>query len=208
MMETYDEHWRVGNVGGKLVLADKYSDFVFGNVGKASMTEFDGEIKAGSIDELSIDDSKYAEYRFENIGKLTMGNVFDDDYKIEVLGSLAVRSSKYTEYRVEKLAKAFDIQESFDDDVQLNEVAADFSLIKIDGKYTEMTLAIAEGARFELNVDMQYGKVKYPQDRVAIQKYMEKNNRLEVVGNVGTKDADGSFSTLKLAGFDNTLTWN
>lgn len=207
-LETYDDHWRLGNVGGKLVLADKYSDFVFGNLNTANMTLFDGEIKAGVINELTIDDTKYAEYRLDNVGKLTMGNVFDDDFKIAVLGSLTARSSKYTEYRVEKLTKSFEIQESFDDDVQLSEVAADFSLIQLDGKYTEMTLDIAEGARFELNVDMQYGKVKYPQERVAIQKYLEKNNRLEVVGNVGTKAADGSFSSLKLAGFDNTLTWN
>lgn len=207
-METYDEHWKMGNVGGKLVLQDKYSDFIFGNINSVKLTIFDGEFRAGNVDEMTVEDTKYSEYRLENVGKLSMGNVFDDDYRIEVLGSLDVKNSKYTEYRVDKVEKAFDIKESFDDTVQLGQVASNFDLINIDGKYTELTLEIAEGARFELKVNMQYGSVHYPENRVEIQKRMEKNERIEVVGNVGPKVTEGTFSTITFGGFDNTFTWN
>lgn len=207
-METYDEHWKMGNVGGKLVLQDKYSDFLFGNINSIDLMIFDGEFKAGNVEKMMVKDTKYSEYHLGNIGELSMENVFDDDYSVERVGHLSIKNSKYTEYKVEKVDKSFDIKESFDDSVVLEEVASDFELINIDGKYTELTLEIAEGARFELNVNMQYGSIHYPEDRVDIRKHTEKDERIEVVGNVGPQATTTKAATITFGGFDNTFTWN
>ncbi len=206
-LQTYDEHWQVGDIAGKLTLEDKYSDFKFGNLGKVSMMVFDGEFTAEEVGEMEIRDTKYSEYKIKAVGSLKLGNVFDDDYRIEALGSLDAKDSKYTEYRVEKLGQVFNLSQSFDDTVELNNVASNFNSINIAGKYTEMTVNIAEGARFQLDVDMKYGEVHYPENRVEMLKYVEKDNQTIVQANIGEKQTGAEFNSLKMRGFDNTLTW-
>jgi hypothetical protein len=206
-LETYDEEWRMGDIGGRLTLNDKYSEFKFGNVGSAKIQVFDGQLEMQNVGELSIEDTKYTEYKLASVEKLQLGNVFDDSYDIVSLGSAEIQDSKYTEYEIDNLAKALSIGQSFDDAIKLGKVAAGFHLIQFDGKYTEIEMAIAEGARFEFSVDQQYGDVNYPETRVKTRKHVEKNNRLEIVADVGGEQATGEVNSVKVTGFDNTVTW-
>ncbi|MCF8243776.1 MAG: hypothetical protein K9J37_02330 [Saprospiraceae bacterium] len=206
-LETYDDNWQVGNVGGRLKLEDKYSAFKFGNIGGASMVFFDAVFIAEEVGDVEIRDTKYSEVKLTKVGNLKLGNVFDDDYRIKVAGSIEAKDSKYTEYRVGKLGKQFTISQSFDDTVELESVAADFNQIGIVGKYTELALSIAEGAQFQLDVDMKYGKISYPESRLEISKHQELNSQTTIKGTVGTAQTGGQMNSLKMTGFDNTLTW-
>ncbi len=206
-LQTYDEHWQVGSVGGQLTLDDKYSDFKFANIGGASMMLFDAEFTAEEVGNMEIRDTKYSAYKITTAGSLKLGNVFDDEYRVQVAGRIEAEDSKYTEYRVGKLGKQFTLRQSFDDTVELEGVAADFNQIGIDGKYTELTLSIAEGAQFKFEVDMKYGKVNYPDRRVETRKHLEKDSQITIEGNVGAAQTGGQVNSLKLSGFDNTLEW-
>ncbi len=204
-LETYDDQWRMGNVGGKLMLNDKYSEFKFGNIGGAVLQVFDGQLVAETVDYLDIRDTKYSEYKLTAVSNLRLGNVFDDKFEIGELGKLEASDSKYTEYEVGKLGKVFDLKLSFDDAVQVGQVAADFNLIHMDGKYSNMELVIANDASFEFVVDMKYGKVNYPKSRVNNLKHEARNEQLNIMGNVGQQQA--TTNSLKITGFDNTLEW-
>lgn len=206
-LETYDDDWRLGNVAGNLRLNDKYSTFKFGDVGTADIVIYDGEIDAENVGGLSIGDTKYTEYKITAVGSLKLGEVFDDNFKIGSLEAAEIRSSKYTEYQVEKLGKSFNIGQSYDDAVHLVQVATGFSLIQLDGKYTELEMAVAAGAQFEFSVDQQYGKVSYPESKVETRKYIEKNNRLELVANAGGGQSGSSANAVKITGYDNQITW-
>ncbi len=204
---TYNDKWQVGNVGGQLKLEDKYSEFQFGNIGGASMVFFDATFIAEEVGDVEIRDTKYSEVKLAKVGRLKLGQVFDDDYRVKVAGSIEVEDSKYTEYRVGKLGKQFTIAQSFDDTVELESVAADFNKIGIDGKYTELAVSIAEGAQFQMDVDMKYGKISYPESRLEISKHLELNNQTTLRGSVGAAQTGGQVNGLKLTGFDNTLNW-
>ncbi|MCC6725684.1 MAG: hypothetical protein IT258_14340 [Saprospiraceae bacterium] len=207
MLETYDEEWRTGNIGGKLRLDDKYSEFEFGNLGNADIKVFDGRIEAQAAGDVVVNDSKYTEYKFNSVASLKLGNVFDDDFEIGEASQIEALDSKYTEYRVDKLGKAFVLGQSFDDAIKINQVLASFNQISVDAKYTELEMSIAEGTKFEFSVNMKYGKVNYPENRVDIRKHVEKNSDLELVANVGGEQTGTPFNTVKVSGFDNTVTW-
>lgn len=204
-LETYDDQWRMGGVGGKLMINDKYSEFKFGNIGSAVIQVFDGQLVAETVDYLDIKDTKYTEYKLTAVSNLRLGNVFDDKFEIGELGKLEASDSKYTEYEVGKLGKVFDLKQSFDDAVQVGQVAADFNLIHMDGKYSNMELVIANDASFEFVVDMKYGKVDYPKNRVNISKHEQRNELFSIMGSVGQQQA--TTNSLKITGFDNTLEW-
>lgn len=203
-LKTYDEHWKMGNVSGALTLDDKYSDFVFGNIGNAKMVVYDAEFKAEQVGDLEITDSKYSEYKLSSVGDMKLRSIFDDDYRIGSAKSVVVTDSKYSEFRIQQLEKQFRIEHSFDDAVVLEQVSAGFSQIGFDGKYTELKLKIAEGANFGFDFNQKYGNVKYPEKQVKTQFYVDKNGEITIKGSVGN---EGSENLLKVTGFDNTVVW-
>jgi len=204
---TFDENWEVGNVGGKLTLNDKYSEFKFGNIGQAVMVVFDADFKMGDIKDLNIRDSKYSSYKINKVGKMELVAVFDDDYEVQEVKHLNAQNTKYSEYRIGNLGSHFALMQSFEDAVRLDKVSAEVGYIFMEAKYSKLDMDIAEGAQFEFLVDMQYGKVDFPERRVEIRKHEENNNRLSIVGRVGPVLSGSEVKTVKIRGFQNTVTW-
>jgi|GEM_PF-4372748 len=97
--------------------------------------------------------------------------------------------------------------QSFEDAVRLDKVSAEVGYIFMEAKYSKLDMDIAEGAQFEFLVDMQYGKVDFPERRVEIRKHEENNNRLSIVGRVGPVLSGSEVKTVKIRGFQNTVTW-
>lgn len=201
-LETYDDNWQVGDIAGKLTLNDKYSEFSLNNVGAADVVVFDGKLAARRVGELNLRDTKYTQYSLDEVGKLDITSVFDDDIKVIAAGQVTASDSKYTEYRVGKLKKQFYLSQSFDDNIRLDEVAADFNMVSVDGKYTELDIHIAEGANYQVSADMKYGDFDYPQNRLTVRVEREKNSSYELSAYGGTETTGEQASRLTVKGFD------
>ena len=206
-LQTYDEKWQVGNVGGKLTLDDKYSEFKFEDIGEVEMSVFDADFVMENVGKMEILDTKYSKYKLENIALLKISSSFDDDFKIKAAEHAGTGDSKYSEYHIGHISKNFSIGQSFDDMVVLEEVAANFEHIGFDGKYTEMTLNIAEGGQFKFSINMKYGKANYPGGKVTVLKEIEKDGQTIIEGYVGAEPNELTVNKLSISGFDNTLNW-
>lgn len=204
-LTTYDENWQLGNVGGRLKMDDKYSEFKFGDIGKAQLMIFDAAFKAENVGQLDINDSKYTEFKLRNVGEMNLTNVFDDSYQVEEVNRLVIGDSKYTEYRIGRLGKYLQFGQSFDDEIRIEAVAADFDYIQLEGKYTELDMDLAEDAKFELSVEMQYGEVDYQSQQMEVRKHEEKNSRTSIVAYKGGQPSSENFNSIKISGFDNDV---
>jgi hypothetical protein len=167
VLDTYDDTWKTGNIGGQLSLIDKYSEF-----------------KIAALADLNISES------------------YDDQFTVQEIGSLSATGSKYTEYHFERLTKKMSITESFDDKIRANEVSGDFSSVSLNGKYTEVTLDFAENARYALTVDLTYGKLDYPKNKVDVKILKEKDSKKYLSGMVG----GGSDKMVNISGYDHEVT--
>ncbi len=203
-IQTFDDKWKAGRIMGEFKFNDKYSEFEFESLSEAEGSIFDGEIKANSIGKLFLKDSKYSKYKIGELNELRTTSSFDDKMEMEKAKSIVVDDSKYSEYDVEYLSHSFNIGESFDDNVHLGRVAADFKRIHLNGKYAKMEFQIEDGAQFAVDVDLQHGKFDHPEFDVRIHK--EYSNKLEIKGYVGSEKKTPE-NILSIKGFDNSVYW-
>jgi hypothetical protein len=206
-LETYDDKWKVGDVGANLEIDDKYSEFRFGNLEAVKLHLYDANFEAMKIKDISIEDTKYSEYKIKRAKSFQLRESFDDEFDIEILEGLNAFRSKYSEYKIGTLISTFSLTDSFDDAAKLYQVAADFNNIFLDGKYTELDVNIDESAEFKVSVEMEYGKFDYPEKKVDVRIYKEKDSQLLVEGFVGPEQRTPPFDVLSVRGFDNTLIW-
>ena len=202
-IQTFDDKWKVGHIKGDFNFNDKYSEFEFETFNNAEGSMFDGEIIAKSGNELMLNSSKYSKYKIDELVSLRSKIAFDDFVEIEKINTISAADSKYSEYRIEDLSDSFS-SKSFDDEIKIDHVAAGFSNVSLNGKYTTMDFLIDSGAEFIVEVNMQYGKFDHPDFDVRIHK--EINNEIQIKGYVGA-EKDSNTNRLSIRGFDNTVYW-
>ena len=203
-IQSFDDKWKAGRVTGDFKFNGKYSEFEFETLSKAEGSNFDGEIKANSIDKLTLKSSKYSKYKIDELGELIGYAIFDDDYEIGNVESIEVSDSKYSSYKIEGLKDAFTSENAFDDNIRIDEISTNFEKIYMQGKYTKMDFHIETNAQFEVDVDLQHGKIEHPDFDVRIHK--EVHNKIELQGHVGPEKSNNP-KKLTIKGFDNTIYW-
>ncbi len=205
-LATYDDKVKVGTVTGKLTLSDKYSEFEMSGFGDANLDVYNTKFTVEKGGDLNLNDSKYTKFKIKELGSLNWRDSYDDDVEIEQIKVLTVGKSKYTEYRVGALGQFFSIGESYNDKVTLDEVAANFKSITLDGKYTELSMNIVEGGEFAVSAKMKYGKFDYPERLLNIQMQKEKDSDILITGYVG-REQKASENTISITGYDCTVYW-
>lgn len=200
--ETYDDNFKIGNITGILALEDKYSEFKMGSFKTGKLEFHDVDFEATSAEGVEIK-SKYSEFKFTNVGAIEFESSFDDNLKAEEVNVFSA-DSKYSEFVFQTIKESATIATSFDDKLEIANLGANFQLLKIDGKYTDLDVDIAAGAPFHLNVDMTYGKVHFDEDSFETQIWKEKEaSRKEIVGK--SKGATEESGKIMISGFDNTI---
>lgn len=199
--KTYDDNFELGNLT-TIELEDKYSEFEMGNFQTGKFEFHDADLRAGNAETVEIK-SKYSKFIFENVGAIEFENSFDDDLKAATVTTLSA-NSKYSEFAIKWIKESASIAPSFDDQLKISGLDADFKTIKIDGKYTKMDVDFSPGTPFHLNVDMTYGKVHFDEDSFETQVWKEKDSsKKEIVGK--SKNATDASGKIVVLGFDNTI---
>lgn len=201
---TFDDKWEIGQIKGPFKFHDKYSEFYIGEFTQMEGTIFDGKVEASIGQSLKLNDSKYSSYRIKELKDLSGHIIFDDDFRIDQIEQVNITNSKYTSFEVGILKYTCNLAQSFDDHIELKQVAASMQNIFLNGKYTKMALNIEEGAQFMVEVNTQYGHFNHPDFDIRVRK--ENHNKLELSGFVGP-EMDNTDKKLTIKGFDNTVNW-
>jgi len=199
--DTYDDNYEMGNVAGILVLEDKYSEFFIGNIKTGKFEFHDGELITGNADAMEIK-SKYTTFKFENVGSIDFESSYDDDLKAKQVGSLTA-NSKYSSFDLNTVDKEVRIAPSHDDDLEIERLGANFEKLELDGKYTNFDVDLEENAKYHLNVNMNYGSVKFDEANFETTIWKEKGATKEVVGK--SKGATDTNGKIIIKGHDNSV---
>lgn len=199
--DTYDDNIVWQTIKGELTLTDKYSEFRIGRFNSARMDIYDSEITSDGGNEMLIK-SKYTQFKFKEVGQLSFENSYDDKVLVERLGSLSA-TSKYTEYEIQKLRNKLYLR-SYDDELRIGEFSGPFEGIDFEGKYTDLFVNLVDNAEFQLEANLTYGHINYPEGRFESEIYKEKNDRLELKGK--TKGAGDSSPKIAIVSYDGKIT--
>ncbi|MBL7828195.1 MAG: hypothetical protein JNJ57_16305 [Saprospiraceae bacterium] len=203
-LECFDDNYKIGAVSGQLTINDKYSEFRFsGNWGTANCQFYDSEVEALNADRVTITSSKYSEFEFQELNSLHFDESFDDAVKIAKVGALSAANTKYTEYNIGGLWKSLTFNESFDDDINVQTVGATFEGMVFHGKYTDVTLPIPASVKYEVNAEMKYGKLVYPDSELESSYYKEKGETVSIKGKL--KGAGVNAPKIEITSFDGDI---
>ena len=104
-----------------------------------------------------------------------------DSYQIGHITNF-VSMSGYTSYNIEQVDKKIDLETRYGS-CKINYVPENFESIKIDSKYTDITIGIDPDASYHLKGEAEYAKIHYPEGgRVS---FISENNEMSVSGFVG-----------------------
>lgn len=199
--ESYDDNITIGKIG-KIKGEAKYSDFDFGPSVNLNFDFYDCNLTGGDTGSVN-GKSKYTEIELGNAGNIYLNSSYDDKFSFDEIDSFECTDSKYTDYNFETVNSSFKLL-SYDDNVKIGEMAADFTEIKIEGKYGDFRIGIPESAQCQLLIDMKYGSVDYPEGLFERKTYIKDNSKLFV--DAKTRNSSGKpASVIDISGHDNKL---
>jgi hypothetical protein len=158
------------------------------------MDLYDSNLTMEGGEDLQIK-SKYSNIEIESLDDLQFELSYDDKVEVETLGSL-IATSKYTEFTVGTLRRQLRLS-SYDDEVNIREIAGPLDGITFEGKYTDLSLNLAAGLDYHLEVNSKYSRFSYPDDRVSYQVFKEKDDELEFQGKTQGAGADSPKISIK-----------
>ena len=191
------------DVAGKFNMDIGYGNAIVGNTGDASVTIKYGKFKLKSGEDIDISskyskiyidraadiksETKYDHYNLGDIRELRNAGKYDH-FDIESLERIDIQT-KYTDINIDALHKSASMSMSYGG-VRIEKLAADFSSLDLEGRYTDFKISPASGAAYQLEATARYGKIRYP-DGMDVRREIDKSNTHEVKGSVGGNGGAG-----------------
>lgn len=201
--DSYDNELKIGAVKGEVVLVDKYSNGTMGRFTRARMDIYDCDLVMEGGEDLQLK-SKYSGYKIKHLNSLVFETSYDDDLDIETLGSLKA-DAKYSEFTIHQLNGGIELV-GYDSDLSVKMLGPNFKDIKLDGKYLEANFTFPNASKYRLSANMTYGKIDYPESAFEKQVHIEKNNTLEIKGQI--KGASEESPLITVLGYDTKVKLN
>ena len=188
----------VKEVKGKL----KYSKlFMKGNANTINMAVFQAKINVEKVTDFDVEGS-YTKFKVESIENLTATSSFQNTYTIGSVG-VVKGSSKYTSFDIGTLKSELNLK-TFQGSIDVKEVKDAFKKLDINSKYTPIDLNFSPNSTYNINAEMTYTALDYPENLIQIQERLKENNRTTLKG-VFNADNNKEPSMVSVVSFQGKL---
>jgi len=134
-------------------------------------------------------ESKYDTYSLGTIGDFTNNGKYDN---IEIASVRNLNTfSKYSNFVIENVKNSaiFELQHG---GVRIDRLEKGFSKVRINSKYTDFKIFIAQGASYEVDIETTYASIYYP-DALNVTYEMSKSSNHTLEGYMGNKGSGGKI---------------
>ncbi len=160
ILDSYDDKLffpKIASIKGSA----KYTDLNIGDVDFAELNLYDCELRAQDCESLKLT-GKYSGIVLEKVNIFEYPESYDNTVKANFVGEFS-SDSKYTEFEFGHVAGMIDLS-TYDDKLIVDQMDADFYSIKVNGKYTDVSINLNGKAKFFLDVNFKYTKYELPED--------------------------------------------
>jgi len=153
----------------KLGNSDNLIDVKFG---KARVNWIKGAVLSLKYSEMDLDyagslrlDSKFSDLDAEKIIAL---NVVFEGGKLNMENSSSVESkAKFSDIKIQRIEQSLDLDIQYGN-CDVNEMPADFTLVKIRNRYGDVSVGLSENARYDLDADLKFCDLDYPSGKAKL----------------------------------------
>lgn len=154
-LTSYEDKIQIGSLD-ELTVNIKYSSLEVLKLQNLKVDQaYELDAKLPSIGRAEFLNTKYSNYLIGTADELKINQSYEDDIYIESIDRFLL-DGKYAKIKILKLNESCWVK-GYEVDVKLENVAADFGEIRVEGKYMDLIFAIATSSKYQLNA-----KVKYP----------------------------------------------
>lgn len=158
-VNSYEDHYTLGDIRQQIVITDKYSKFYLQNIGNARLNLYETDLELQRGKELAID-CKYGTIHAGNLTRIELNESYETDLIIESLDELLVRNDKYGNYEIGSLRKSLRLK-GYETSLDVKQVSPQLSEVSIDSKYDRMRLGFPPELRYVLDAELKYGSLAY-----------------------------------------------
>ncbi len=157
--EGYETKYRTIDLGS-IVGNYKYCQFDMIEVELLKLTCYETQVESKSVQQLDLNNSKYSNYHIDDVDNLSITESYEDEYSFRSVKNVAAPNSKYCKFNIETLQGNYGLN-AYECRVNINAISGSSGSIKIDGKYLNISLGLAD-LHYKLAANLQYGKLYYP----------------------------------------------
>ena len=202
ILEVHDGDFDAKKGGNLSITNTKYSKYRIAEVANLVIEgSHDDKFEISKVTDFEVDITKYTEFEIDNLsGKFKVRDSHDDKFVVGSLKDLMVNQSKYTEFEISHLSGQVNLLDSHDDKLDVREVGASFKGLKLNGKYTKVNMDIPSSVKYEIDAEMKYGGIEYPESAFESNYYKEKDSILAIRGKI--KGAGANAPKIEVRGHD------
>lgn len=215
-MEVKYGNLKMDEVGQELSLMLGYGNANIGTTKMVSMEVKYATIELGNTGDVNAV-TKYSKITFNDAADLSLTTKYDN-YDIGTIKSFRNEgkydhfhikeaehidaNSKYTDYKVQYLhdVAEFDLEYG---GATIYKVGRQFSMIDLEGRYTDYKIMVEKGANYELELEGDYAGIRYP-SAMQVVNHSEDGHEKEVRGYIGSQKkgstikADLAYGSIKI----------
>jgi len=199
-LQIYDKYGDVfiGNVSGKADIWIKYGSLQANEL--SGYVSLDMGYSKGTIEQLGYADLnvKYSTLNVDRVSTLRLESkysTFDvgtadtllseskyNTLRVESVGFLGL-VERHTDFRLNELSDLGKVNMEYGN-FKLDLLSPEFSILAIEGEYTDISIGVDRTASYDLELSTRYGDLSYP-SKVAIRQKIKDNASEKIMGSVG-----------------------
>ncbi|MEM9897120.1 MAG: hypothetical protein AAF789_12195 [Bacteroidota bacterium] len=163
----------------------------FGKGSIAAVRDGNMELKYSSLELLSATtlelEQGFSNIELGDIGDLELESKYGE-VEIEKVKDLK-GEAHFSGFQIENLTSSLDLECSYLNDFEIEELSSDFKFIKLEGKFTSLELHVPENINSEIEVEMSFGTFRYDDDIETDFNYKVKESNKSIYrGKIGKGD--------------------
>lgn len=133
--------------------------------------------------------SKYSKLKIDKVSTIAGESAYDG-YSIQNMDNFVI-TGKYSDYDINQVSKKISTETKYTK-LQVAQIPSSFESINVDNDYGKISLGIDPAACYELNANVRYAKINYPDNgRVS---HISQGNETKVTGYVGNEKCDSKVT--------------
>ena len=157
-MQSYEDKLYIdelGDVTGKMT----YSKLQAKTIGAWNLSTYESDITATSAKSL-MGASHYSSFTLESCGAVKFESLYEDRMTISKIDSFEGKGH-YGKFEFGNISNFIDYH-GFEDKLQVTQLGKSIQRVSVDGKYMNVSLGVAPGLVYSVDLDLQYPNVELP----------------------------------------------
>ena len=203
-LESYDDELNFKHINS-LEGEARYSELHFGdNLARCNLTLYDSDLEAGNINTFELE-AKYSDVKTGRLSDFFASKLYDNEIDIQRTEDFRCLESKYDQIQLGSVSKNIEMPSVYDTDFKVNTIYPSLKSFTGDFKYSTVKLDLPDDLKYNIDFDIQHGKVEFDKDAVKGKIYdVENNNWQEFKGSPTEGEAT---CEIKFTGYDSDFSF-